>query len=298
MRFTVVEAQGPGRSAPIAPSCHHNCLLSLICARKDHATGLGKSNELRYCCIRLSNAARTRAMAQRTQIPLVTKSLQGIAIFEGLGSAGLARIERGCSWRCYREGEVILSYLDASDEVYFIVAGEARVKIYSLGGKGVTFRSLGPGNIFGEYAAIDRGRRSASVEAQTNCLIASMPAGAFRKAVTTNPVVAQALLEHFVREIRELTNRVYEFSTLAVSNRIQAEVLRLANLAPREGKAARIAPAPTHAEIASQVSSHREAVTRELNRLSRIGILERRSGDLIVTDVDRLAVMVHEVTGE
>jgi len=83
-----------------------------------------------------------------------------------------------------------------------------------------------------------------------------------------------------------------------VNNRIQAEVLRLANLAPREGRAARIGAAPTHAEIASRISTHREAVTRELNRLSRIGIIERRDDALLVKDVDRLAAMVHEVTGE
>jgi hypothetical protein len=46
----------------------------------------------------------------------------------------------------------------------------------------------------------------------------------------------------------------------------------LATLAGRQGKSARIVPAPTHAEIAGRVSTHGEAVTRELNRLSRIGL--------------------------
>jgi hypothetical protein len=107
-----------------------------------------------------------------------------------------------------------------------------------------------------------------------------------------------ALLREAVMKVRSLTTRVYEFSALAVNNRIQAEVLRLAKLVPREGKSARIGAAPTHAEIASRISTHREAVTRELNRLSRLGIIERRGGALLVKDVDRLAAMVHEVTGE
>jgi CRP-like cAMP-binding protein len=101
-----------------------------------------------------------------------------------------------------------------------------------------------------------------------------------------------------VRNVRSLTKRVYEFSTLAVNNRIHAELLRLASLAPREGKGARLAPAPTHAEIASRISTHREAVTRELNRLARIGIIERKNGTLIVRDLGRLAAMLHEMTGE
>jgi CRP/FNR family cyclic AMP-dependent transcriptional regulator len=101
-----------------------------------------------------------------------------------------------------------------------------------------------------------------------------------------------------VMKIRALTTRVYEFSTLAVNNRIQAELLRLANLASKDGKSARIVPAPTHVEIASRVSTHREAVTRELSRLSRIGIIERTGADLIVKDIERLSEMVHDATGE
>ena len=85
----------------------------------------------------------------------------------------------------------------------------------------------------------------------------------------TQPTVTLEVLTQLVKRTRTVTRRVYEFSTLHVDNRIQAEVLRLATLAGRVGKGARIAPAPTHVEIASRVSTHREAVTRELNRLAR-----------------------------
>jgi len=39
-------------------------------------------------------------------------------------------------------------------------------------------------------------------------------------------------------------------------------------------------------------------VTRELNRLVRIGIIERQDKALIIRDVERLAAMLHEMTGE
>jgi CRP/FNR family cyclic AMP-dependent transcriptional regulator len=135
-------------------------------------------------------------------------------------------------------------------------------------------------------------------EARTSCLVATLPGAAFRELIEKEPVVAQAMLPQLVTNIRALTTRVYEFSTLAVSTRIQAELLRLASHATRDGSAARVAPAPTHTEIASRVSTHREAVTRELAHLSRIGIIEREKNAQVVTDVDRLAAMVHEATGE
>jgi CRP-like cAMP-binding protein len=99
-------------------------------------------------------------------------------------------------------------------------------------------------------------------------------------------------------EIRELTTRVYEFSTLAARYRIQAELLRLGDLATRQGKVANMFPAPTHADIASRTSTHREAVTRELNRLSKLGILEQKNRVLVIKDIDRLSALVRDALGE
>ena len=225
-------------------------------------------------------------------------SLARITAFAGLPASSLNRIEQHCSWRRYKPEEPIVSYLDPSDDVFFITLGEVRVTIYSSVGKAVSFRELTAGEIFGEFPAIDGGPRSASVEARTNCVIASMTGAKFRDLLGSEQGLAVALLPRLVRTIRALTTRVYEFSTLAVNNRIQAELLRLASLGGKDGKGARIAPAPTHAEIASRVSTHREAVTRELNRLAKEGVIEKRGGTLIVRDIDRLSEMVHNATGE
>ena len=125
-----------------------------------------------------------------------------------------------------------------------------------------------------------------------------MPADVFRTLLETQPTVTLAVLTQLVKRTRTVTRRVYEFSTLHVDNRIQAEVLRLATLAGRNGKEARIVPPPTHVEIASRVSTHREAVTREFTRLTRIGIVKRSGDALLVSDVERLTQMVQDATGE
>jgi CRP/FNR family cyclic AMP-dependent transcriptional regulator len=165
-----------------------------------------------------------------SQIKQPQYSLESVAIFRGLSSSTLERIKPCCRFRSYEPHESIVGHLDTSDEVFFLLTGRARVAVRSTDGKAVNFRELSPGGIFGEYAAIDGRPRSANVEARTSCLVASMPAGAFRKLLEAEPEIAKTLLEHFVREIRELTTRVFEFSTLAVRYRIQAEVLRLAQL--------------------------------------------------------------------
>jgi len=155
------------------------------------------------------------------------RSLAAIPLLAGLSPAGLKDIEQDCSWRRYEPGEPIVEYLDRSDDVFFLVEGEARVIIYSLTGKVVSFHDLSPGDMFGEYPAIDGRPRSASVEARTSCLVALMPAAAFLDLVQSEPKVSQALLKQLVATIRRLSTRVYEFSAhiMAVTaRRIYAEM--------------------------------------------------------------------------
>ena len=155
------------------------------------------------------------------------QSLAGTPLLAGLPAEALEQIEGRCSWRRYEPGEPIVEYLDRSNDVFFLCEGEARVIIYSMSGKVVSFHDLVPGDMFGEYPAIDGRPRSASVEARTSCLVALMPAAAFRDLVQSEPAVTQALLKQLVATIRRLSTRVYEFSAhiMAITaRRIYAEM--------------------------------------------------------------------------
>jgi DNA-binding MarR family transcriptional regulator len=59
-----------------------------------------------------------------------------------------------------------------------------------------------------------------------------------------------------------------------------------------------VSPPPIHAEIAARVSTRREAVARQLNALERAGLIERRRGAIVLTDVDRLRRQVDEAADE
>ena len=135
-------------------------------------------------------------------------SLARTPLLAGLPAEALEQIEGRCSWRRYEPGEPIVEYLDRSNDVFFLCEGDARVIIYSMSGKVVSFHDLVPGDMFGEYPAIDGRPRSASVEARTSCLVALMPAAAFRDLVQSEPAVTQALLKQLVATIRRLSTRV------------------------------------------------------------------------------------------
>lgn len=54
----------------------------------------------------------------------------------------------------------------------------------------------------------------------------------------------------------------------------------------------RIDGAPTHQVIAERISSHREAVTREMRRLSRLGLLNYGRGYIEIIDGEAIRKLV------
>ena len=148
----------------------------------------------------------------QTSVAKPEYNLHGVAVLKGLAPETLQRIAQGCSWRRYEPGEPIVEYLDRSDDVFFLVSGEARVIVYSLAGKVVSFHDLSSGDMFGELPAIDGRPRSASVEPRKSCLVASMKSVQFLELLRVEPSVFQAVLRQLVGTIRRLSTRVYEFS--------------------------------------------------------------------------------------
>jgi len=143
--------------------------------------------------------------------------LDGVAVLNGLAADSLRRLEENCSWRRYEPGEPIVEYLDRSDDVFFLVSGEARVIVYSLAGKVVSFHDLKAGDMFGELPAIDGKPRSASVEPLTSCLVALLPSTAFLELLQAEPLMLKAVLHQLASTVRRLSTRVYEFSAAIMS---------------------------------------------------------------------------------
>ena len=218
--------------------------------------------------------------------------LQRIALLEGLSPERLDALARQCAWRNFEAGQRILSREAPDRDVYLVVSGRVRVTIYSASGRQVTFRDIQAGELFGEVAAIDGMPRSADVVALESGLTASIPPSVFRDLLRDEPRVAERVLQRLAGLVRRMSARVIDLSTLNVHSRIHAELLRLAREAGVSGNAARIAHAPTHAELASQVSTYREEVSRELSSLSKAGVVAREGPALVIRDVARLQALV------
>lgn len=226
------------------------------------------------------------------------ETLAGIKLFERLSLEERNDVAARCRFHRFVKGEDIVRELDSSRDVYFLVSGQVRASILSRSGKEVSFRDIIAGEVFGDLAAIDGMPRSSNVIALEDSAVLSLSDGAFWDMLQSYPSVSSGTLIGLTNLVRRLSERIFEFSTLGVRNRIHAELLRLAlNYLDDDGERATITQPPRHLELAARISTNREAVTRELNHLEAMGLIERAGGTLCVCDVARLRQMVEEVKG-
>ena len=237
-------------------------------------------------------------MASSPTIPRSSLALRRIALLEGLSDERLDLLAQQCLWHSVEAGKPLLLRAEQQGDVFLLVSGRVRVTTYSANGRQVTFRDSGAGEHFGDIAAIDGGPRSADVVTLEPSVLASLDRAAFMALLRDEPVVAERVMQRLASLVRQLSERVIDLSTLGVQNRLHAELLRLARAAGVENNQARLEPAPKHAALASQISTNREQVTRELNVLVRSGVLQKDDRALLVADVARLESMVSQVRGD
>lgn len=230
--------------------------------------------------------------------PRSSLALRQIALFAGLSEQRLDQLAQQCLWHSVAAGKPLLLRAEQQGEVFLLVSGRVRVTTYSANGRQVTFRDSEAGEHFGDIAAIDGGPRSADVVTLEPCVVASLDRTVFLALLRDEPLVAERVMQRLAALVRQLSERVIDLSTLGVQNRLHAELLRLARGAGFDGNQARLEPAPRHAALASQISTNREQVTRELNALVRSGVLRKDGRALVLEDAGRLERMVAQVRGD
>lgn len=224
-------------------------------------------------------------------------TLHSIIVFQGLEMDQLDEIARMMGSRTCEPKQEILAQNDDSADVFFIISGTVLAAGFSQTGKEVQYEELTPGMMFGELAAIDGEKRSAHVIAKCHTELATLPADSFREVMARYPIVSANTMKRLTRLIRDHCNRIFEYRTLGVQNRIHAELLRLAKKIGATSGEVEISSAPTHHEIADRVATHREAVSREISRLNSIGLIEWNSKRHVIKNVEDLERLVREVKG-
>ena len=218
--------------------------------------------------------------------------LQGTDLFKELSNSECEQVSKLVKWKSYRKETEVISHMGQDDDVYIIASGRVTVTLFSFDGKEISYQELGPGETFGELSAIDQLPRTANVLTLEASRIGILNRKDYWWLINLYPSVAAASMKRLARLVRFLVDRVYQYGAFDVNSRIRMEILRLAEESRLEEDMVSIQNFPTHKEIANRVNTHREAVTRELNELSRLGIIKQNKRVLTVLDLSKLAELL------
>lgn len=194
-------------------------------------------------------------------------------------------------------GQIVIASGSEERDVYLVREGIMRTALFASSGREVVIRDIPAGELFGELAALDGRPRASTVVAATPARLLVVPQAAFLAAISEGGDAALWMLRRFSGMVRTLTEKIFELSALPVRSRLHCELLRMAEGGEQTLEGILISPAPTHAELAARVGSHREMVTREFGYMTEMGVLKQTGRRLTVLNLHLLMREIQRVAG-
>ncbi|GAC1474284.1 MAG: hypothetical protein PVS3B2_16170 [Candidatus Dormibacteraceae bacterium] len=119
-------------------------------------------------------------------------------LFKGLPESELRSIEKQMKTVKHPAGHEIV--VRGDNGVGFMVILDGTVTVATIQGKS---RTLGPGDSFGEMALLDHEGRSASIKADTDVSMATIPEWNFKPFLKEHPEVTYRLLQLLSQRVRQ-----------------------------------------------------------------------------------------------
>jgi CRP/FNR family transcriptional regulator, cyclic AMP receptor protein len=124
--------------------------------------------------------------------------LRGVSLFSACSKRELSRIASLADQIEVPKGKVLTREGESGSEFFVIVEGQARVIV----GKRGRVAPLGPGASFGEMSLLDRGPRTATVEAESDMQLLVLDARSFSSLLAEVPSVARKVLAAMAARLR------------------------------------------------------------------------------------------------
>jgi len=201
--------------------------------------------------------------------------LTRVPIFSDLTEQELAFLVLRAVPRHYVPGEIVFTEGEPCLGLYVVEAGHVRIFKSSAGGREHVLSVDGPGSSIAELPVFDGGNYPASVAAIDDATLLFISKQDFQSLCLAHPQVALKVLRVVGARLRRLVGIIEELSFTTVRHRLASFLLRLAHKeGRRKGDGIEISLPASNQELASQIGTVRELVSRNLSRLQAEGVLE------------------------
>jgi CRP/FNR family transcriptional regulator len=195
--------------------------------------------------------------------------------------------------RVFGPGELLFSEGEPGHGLHMIARGKVRVFKTSVGGREQVLSINQAGESVAELPVFDGGEYAVSAMALEETEVAFISRQDFQSFCMDHPEVAMKMLTMVGARLRRMMGIIEQLSFTTVRERLVSVLVKLAETEGRQTERGLefVLPA-NHQELASQLGTVRELVSRNLMRLQSEGLVEVDARQIVVRDFGGLAKII------
>ncbi len=213
------------------------------------------------------------------------QSLQDILVrhwlFGTLPGRVIADLANQFSVKSYRKNQYVFHQDDPAARLYVVLEGEVSIETLAADGQVTKIAHLHAGEIFGEFALIDDGGRSAGAITMHKTELASLPGKVFHRLLDDYPEFSRRMLEVLVSRNRQSNSQIESLVTLSLLQRTARLLLQMSETGDTVLNI-------TQEEFASRLFASREKVNGKLKEIEAAGAIKTGHGKITIINNVRL----------
>ncbi|HLK31956.1 MAG TPA: Crp/Fnr family transcriptional regulator [Terriglobales bacterium] len=217
-----------------------------------------------------------------------SQTLRKVPVFSGLEEQELQFLAHRAVPRHYSAGEIIFNEGDACSGLYVIESGNVRIFKSSVAGREQVLAIEGAGSSIAELPVFDGGNYPASASAVSNTMMLFVSKQDFQALCLEHPRVALKVLRVVGARLRRLVGIIEELSFTTVHQRLSAFLCRLAASGKPTAAGVEITLPASNQELAAQIGTVRELVSRNLSRLQAQGFIQMDGRQVVISNLPAL----------
>ena len=215
--------------------------------------------------------------------------LKRTPLFASLTEKELHALSARVTKKHFRRGELLFSEGDPCTGLFLVASGKVRIFKVSAAGREQVLAVEGPGSSFAELPVFDGGDYPASASALEEADILFVSRKDFQNFCREHPDVALKVIAVVGSRLRRLVGIIEELSFTTVRQRLIAAILRMAETTGVPSKdGVHVELAKSHQDLAAELGTVRELVSRNLSRLQAEGFVEVEGRKIIVKNLAAL----------
>lgn len=199
--------------------------------------------------------------------------------------------------RQYQKGEILLLAGYVNREVGILLEGSVTAVKNTPDGGSVAITHMGPGGVFGDVLSGSSEHSPVTVLADEPCVAVYLP---YYKIIHPCPNLHESHCQLLQNLVTTISNKYFALDRrveLLICKSLRARIcIWLLDEASRAGSDTFTVPF-TRAGLAEYLNCDRSALSRELGRMSREGLIETYRGSFKLLDKDRLREQCQECKG-